>query len=336
MAPRATYRLQLRPEFGFDAAAGIADYLARLGVSHLYSSPQLQAAAGSSHGYDVVDHGHVNEELGGTSGHQRLQRALGEHGLGMVVDIVPNHMAVTGPENRWWWDVLENGQSSRYAGHFDVEWDPPESYLRNLVLLPVLGDHYGVVLENDELRLVREDAWFVLAYHEHRFPVSPRSLDGLIREAANRAGNNELAFIADALLRLPPATATDRSAAARRHRDKEVLQGQLARLIRDRPAIADALDQEIEEINANVEQLDAILSRQNYRLALWRAARRDLGYRRFFGVNALAALRVEDEQVFFDTHRTILRWLADGVIDGVRVDHPGRPARPRGLLRPAP
>ena len=211
VAPRATYRLQLRPEFGFDAAAAAVDYLARLGISHVYASPILQAGPGSTHGYDVVDHSRVNDELGGSAAYGRLLAALEAAGLGLIVDVVPNHMAVGGPENRWWWDVLENGPSSRYAGYFDVEWDSPESYLRNLVLLPVLGDQYGVALENGELRLVRDGAWFAIAYGDQRFPVSPRSIDGVIRGAGQRTASNDLLFIADSLLRLPPATATDRA-----------------------------------------------------------------------------------------------------------------------------
>src|SRR5688572_31377535 len=142
----ATYRIQFRPGFGFDEAAALAPYLAALGVSHVYASPYLQAAPGSPHGYDVVDHRRVNDELGGPDAHARMVRALKEHGIGQVLDIVPNHMAVGGPENAWWWDVLENGPSSRYASYFDVDWDPPEARLRNTVLLPVLGDHYGRVL----------------------------------------------------------------------------------------------------------------------------------------------------------------------------------------------
>ncbi|HUS61828.1 MAG TPA: alpha-amylase family glycosyl hydrolase, partial [Acidimicrobiales bacterium] len=148
--PQATYRLQLRTEFGFDDAAAVADYLAALGVSHVYASPYLQAAPGSAHGYDVVDHGTVNVELGGAAGHARFCGALGDAGLGQILDIVPNHMAVT-PENAWWTDVLENGPSSRYASYFDVDWDPPEAKLRNTVLLAALGDHYGRVLEAGEL-----------------------------------------------------------------------------------------------------------------------------------------------------------------------------------------
>jgi len=147
VTPRATYRVQLTPDFGFDQAAAMTDYLARLGVSHLYSSPYLQAAPGSRHGYDVVDHSRVNVELGGEEGHRRLCRALAEHGLGQVLDVVPNHMAITGRPNRWWWYVLENGTSSRYASYFDVSWDPPERKLKNTILVPILGDHYGRILE---------------------------------------------------------------------------------------------------------------------------------------------------------------------------------------------
>ncbi len=318
----ATYRVQLRPEFSFDDAAQIVPLLSGLGISHLYSSPQLQAAPGSSHGYDVVDHSRVSDDLGGPDGRGRLLGALRAAGMGMVLDIVPNHMAIPGPENRWWWDVLEHGPSSRYASFFDVEWDPPESYLRNKVLLPVLGDHYGRVLEAGGLRLVREEGWFAIRHAEQTFPVAARSIDVVLREAAERSGSDELGFIADALSRLPPSTASDRAAAIRRYRDVEVLRGHLRRLLRERPSVGESIDWVIEEVNATPDRLDAILEGQNYRLALWRAARRDLGYRRFFGINSLVGLRVEDELVFYDTHRQILRWVADGSVDGLRVDHP--------------
>jgi (1->4)-alpha-D-glucan 1-alpha-D-glucosylmutase len=152
---RATYRVQLRAEFGFQDAAAIAGYLAELGISHLYSSPYLQAAAGSTHGYGVVDHSRVNVELGGWSAYQAMCTELGANGLGQVLDIVPNHMAIGGHENAWWWDILENGPASRYASYFDVEWDPPESRHRNTVLLPILGDRYGRVLESGQLTVQR-------------------------------------------------------------------------------------------------------------------------------------------------------------------------------------
>ena len=269
-APSSTYRVQLRPEFGFDDAAAVVPYLAELGVSHVYSSPYLQAAPGSAHGYDVVDHSRVNDDLGGAEAHGRFLAALREHGLGQVLDIVPNHMAIGGRENRWWWDVLENGPSSEYASFFDVDWDPPEAKLRNTVLLPVLGDHYGRVLEAGEIRLVEEGGAVVVRYHEHAAPIAPRSMDGL--------GS-------------------------------------------------------VEEINADPDLLDALLERQHYRLAFWRTARRELDYRRFFDITTLAGLRVEDPRVFDATHDLVLSWVSDGVVDGLRIDHPDGLRDPEGYLR---
>ncbi|MES1242602.1 MAG: malto-oligosyltrehalose synthase [Acidobacteriota bacterium] len=330
--PRATYRVQLRPGFGFDEAAALAPYLAALGVSHLYCSPYLQAARGSAHGYDVTDPTRVNEELGGAEGHERLCRALAEHGLGQVLDVVPNHMAIDPkkgePGNLWWWDVLENGPSSRYAAYFDVDWDPPQERFRNLVVLPILGDHYGRVLEAGELKLVRRGGGFEIHYFDHRMPVSPRSLDSLLAEAAGRCDSTELAFLADALGRLPVATATDRESVARRHRDKEVVRRRLARLFEEQPEVARAVDAVVEETGADPDRLDALLARQNYRPAFWRTAGRELDYRRFFDVHSLAGLRTEDERVFADTHALILDLVRRGVLDGLRIDHPD------GLLDP--
>jgi (1->4)-alpha-D-glucan 1-alpha-D-glucosylmutase len=324
--PGATYRVQLRPGFGFAEAAAIAGYLADLGVSHLYSSPYLQAAPGSTHGYDVIDHSRVNEELGGAAGHARLGEALNAHGLGQVLDVVPNHMAID-PEgsearNSWWWDVLENGPASRWARTFDVDWDPPQSRLRNTVLLPILGDHYGRILEDGELRLVRCGGKFEIHYHEHRMPVAPRSLDLLLGAAAERCGSPDLAFIADACGALPLATATDRASSLRRHRDKEVLAGQLARLAGERPEVASAVDAVVAEINADPDLLHDLLERQNYRPAFWRTAGRELDYRRFFDVHTLVGLRTEDERVFAETHALILDLLRSGTLDGLRIDHP--------------
>lgn len=318
----STYRVQLRADFGFDDAAEIADYLTDLGVTHLYCSPYLQAARGSTHGYDVIDPTRVNEELGGAAAHARLVQVLDSQDLGQVLDIVPNHMAITERRNVWWWDVLENGPASRWAGTFDVDWDPPQQRLRNTVLLPILGDHYGRILEAGELRLVRRGGKFEIHYHEHQMPVAPRSLDELLREAAGRCGSPDLAFIADACGGLPLATATDRESSARRHRDKEVLGGQLARLCDENPEIAAAVDAVVEEINADPDRLDELLARQNFRPAFWRTAGHELDYRRFFDVHTLVGLRIEDERVFADTHGLVLGWLRRGVLDGVRVDHP--------------
>ena len=325
--PASTYRLQLRPEFGFDAAAAVASYLADLGVTHAYASPYLQAAPGSAHGYDVVDHDRVNAELGGAAGHERFCTALGAAALGQVLDIVPNHMAIT-PENAWWTDVLENGPSSRYASYFDVDWDPPEQKLRNTVLMPVLGDHYGKVLEDGQLQLARQGGSFVVRYFEHVFPVAPPTYDLPLAMAAAASGSDELAFLASACESLPRATVRDRPSLLRRHRDKEVLKRQLARLCEEDAAIAEAVDTAVARINADVDLLDSLLDRQNHRLAFWRTAGSELDYRRFFDVTTLAGLRMEEEQVFADTHELVLGWLRAGVLDGVRIDHPD------GLLDP--
>jgi len=333
--PRATYRLQLQRDFDFAAAARLVPYLAQLGISHLYSSPILAAVPGSTHGYDVVDPRIVNPELGGEDGLRRLVATLRAHDMGLVVDIVPNHMAIT-PGNPWWWDVLENGRASRFARTFDVDWDPPEPALRDRILMPILGDHYGRVLEAGQLSLVRDGGSFRVTYGDHVLPIAPRSVDALLGEAAQAAGSDELAALADGFATLPPSTADDSSSVRRRHRDKEVFRQLLARLLDEQPAVAEEVDRVTEAIDHDPDRLDALLERQNYRLAYWRTADRDLGYRRFFDVATLAGLRMEDEQVFEETHATLLRLLREGVIDGLRVDHPDGlrdPAEYLGRLR---
>ena len=338
-APRATYRVQLHAGFTLDDAAAIVPYLSELGVSHLYTSPILQAAPGSTHGYDVVDHARVGTELGGAAAFGRLTDALRAHGMGLVLDIVPNHMAISGEENRWWWDVLEHGPSSRWAASFDVDWDPPESRLRNVILLPVLPDHYGRVLEAGGLRLERDGARPLIAHGDRRFPLDPRTLAPIVAAAADDAGSDELAFIGAALADLPPSTSSDAELVARRQRDAEVLAGRLDELMRD-GTLAAALDAQIAGINRDADRLDRLLEEQNYRLAFWRASSRDLGYRRFFDIDELIGLRMEDEAVFAETHRLLLGWVADGLVDGLRIDHPDGLRDPAGyfarLRRAAP
>jgi (1->4)-alpha-D-glucan 1-alpha-D-glucosylmutase len=331
--PRAaTYRVQLHAGFTFDDAARIAGYLAALGVSHLYCSPYLQAAKGSTHGYDVVDPGHLNAELGGEAGHRELREQLDRAGLGQVLDIVPNHMALDGRNNAWWWDVLENGPSSVYASYFDIDWDPPQRKLAATVLMPVLGDQYGRVLEAGELVVRRAGGSFTVRYHDHEAPISPRTLGDLLAAAAARSGSEELASLALAFSRLPHARRTDRAAVTERHRDKEVLRARLADLTAARPAVAAAIDAEVEALNRDADALDDLLSQQNYRLAYWRTGAEELSYRRFFDIETLAGLRVEDPAVFADTHRLILALVADGTLDGLRVDHVDGLADPEGYL----
>ncbi|MFO7861512.1 MAG: malto-oligosyltrehalose synthase [Desulfosalsimonas sp.] len=270
--PRATYRLQFHPGFTFDHAAQIADYLAALGVSHVYASPYLQAAPGSTHGYDVTDPSRVNAELGGQSGHDRFCSALANAGLGQVIDIVPNHMAVSHPAaNKWWWDVLKNGPASAYAGYFDIDWNPPENRMAGKILLPILEDQYGRVLEAGKIRVaVCPEQGLVCRYHDHVLPL--------------RHGFAE--NIAD-------------------HADPACRAAVLA-----------------DHFNTNINALDNLLENQHYRLASWRAASQDINYRRFFAINSLAGVRVEDPAVFEATHARILDWAAQGRVCGLRIDHP--------------
>jgi (1->4)-alpha-D-glucan 1-alpha-D-glucosylmutase len=320
--PRATYRVQLHRSFELAQAAALVDYFAALGVSHVYTSPILQAAPGSMHGYDVLDHRRVNIELGGEEAFNRFCQALAAEGLQLLLDIVPNHMSIAGHGNAWWWDVLENGQASRFAHYFDVDWSPPEAKLKDRVLIPILGDHYGRVVEAGEIVLVRQGGRFTFHYHEHVLPVAPRSLDGLLQDAAARAESDDLAFIADAYGHLPLATETDWASIQRRHRDKLVLRAQLERLCQEHRHIAAAVDEVVREINASPDEIDVLLERQNYRLAFWRTARDELDYRRFFDVNFLVGLRTEDERVFHETHARVLEWARQGLVAGLRVDHP--------------
>jgi (1->4)-alpha-D-glucan 1-alpha-D-glucosylmutase len=319
--PSSTYRLQLNAGFTFEDAARVAGYLKALGISHVYSSPYLQAAPGSMHGYDVVDHQKLNEELGGEEGHKAFCRRLSELGMGQVLDIVPNHMA-TGPKNRCWWDVLENGPSSQYATWFDIDWQSAEVKLQNKVLIPVLGDQYGRALAAGQIRIDYHDQTFRVYYMDHWFPLSPRSLAMILTKTADSARDDTLKFLADSLSRLPSPDAADEALILERHRDKDVIYALLRRLCNEQPETCALISTTVDGINSDVDELDELLNRQNYRLAYWRTADQELGYRRFFDVNSLIGLRMERPHVFEASHSRILAWIQDGVLDGVRIDHP--------------
>ena len=320
--PVATYRLQLHGGFTLEDAAAIVPYLAQLGISHVYLSPFLQAAQGSTHGYDVVDPGRVNRELGGEAARQRLCAAVEAAGMGQVLDIVPNHMAIAGDQNPWWWDVLENGPSSPYARYFDVDWESSEERWPNKVLLPVLGDHYGRVLDAGELQLHYAGGVFTLHYYEHRFPIDPSSLVTLLHRVYRRSGVELLGFLAESCARLPRPQVTSRDQMERRQRDQEVIRRLLDEICGTDPDTLAAVAAELDWINANPDALDALIDRQNYRLAWWTTAAQDLGYRRFFDINDLAGLRVENPEVFDAVHALPIQWVREGIVDGLRVDHP--------------
>jgi len=269
--PRATYRLQLHGGFDFKDAAEVTDYLAQLGVSHAYTSPVLAAVPGSTHGYDVVDHGRVNPELGGEAGLSGFEQALGQAGLGWVLDIVPNHMAIHTPANRAFWEVLKHGQASDNAAIFDIDWDAPEPELKGRVMLPILGRELDAVIADGELKVFDEADGPVLTYYDHRMPLAPGSL-------------------------------------------------------------AEPSGESIEKCNTDSEAMAALVDRQHYRPVFWKRSCTQINYRRFFSINSLIGLRVEDPAVFEQVHALPLQWAKAGRLDGLRIDHPDGLRDPRGYL----
>jgi len=317
-------RVQLHRGFTFDDAARIVPYLADLGVSHLYCSPYQESVPGSTHGYDVVDPTRVSAERGGEEGLRRLVTTLRAAGMGHIVDIVPNHMASDLTHNRWWRDVLEHGQASRWAPVFDVDWRHLEPRRRSRrVLLPVLGDHYGRVLDGGGLGLVRSGGEVQVAYGELTLPVSPQAMAGLLGSVATAAEARPLAEVAEEFSLLSES----------RRPDSGPLRAQLAELLDHHPELARRLDDHLAAVSGDGPGLDAVLRHQHYRLAFWRVAAQELDYRRFFDVNDLVAVRVEDPQVFEATHELVGRLVAEGLVDGVRVDHVDGLRDPAGYLR---
>ena len=329
MVSRSTYRLQLRPEFDFADAAAIVPLLADLGITHVYASPIFQAVSGSTHGYDATDPTRISDDLGGTGGFARLLAALRAASIGLVIDIVPNHLA-TDPANRWWWDVLEDGPSSAGAAFFDIDWEGGGEAFT--VLVPVLGDHYGRALEAGEIRLEREGARCTVRAGGRRLPLSPRTLDDVLAPAAREAGSVALAELSDEFASLPDARLTDAIAVRERHQRKEELTRELLALVTDEPELGAAIDAELERLGSDPDRLDALLRRQNYRLARWRTASEELDYRRFFSIESLVAVRVEDPAVLAATHSLVRRLVAEGAVDGLRVDHVDGLRDPTGYL----
>ena len=337
--PRATYRLQFNRDFTFDQATALIPYLADLGVSHCYASPYLRARPGSTHGYDIVDHSVLNPEIGNEGSYTAFTDALRKHGMGQILDVVPNHMGVMGTDNAWWLDVLENGPASAWGTFFDIDWDALNTELTGKVLLPLLGDHYGTVLERGELRLDFDPQLgeFSLFYFQHRLPIDPASYPRIIgyrsEQLALAMGESneqyvELQTLLTAFSRLPARTETSPAAMAERQRDKDVYKRHLSVLHGSGPDIARHIADNIGELNgypgdpASFDLLHDLIQLQGYRLAYWRVAADDINYRRFFDINDLAALRMEEAAVFEATHRFVLGILADNPINGLRIDHP--------------
>lgn len=335
--PTATYRIQFNKDFGFSSATQLTDYFHDLGISDIYASPIFKARTGSMHGYDVVDHSQIDPVLGGQAALDVFAAALQARGMGLILDIVPNHMGIGDSANLWWMDVLENGPSSAYASYFDIDWQPVNPHLENKVLLPVLEDQYGDVLEDGKLRLLHEDGAFFLCYYDTRFPIGPRtyykilslSMDGL---AAALDKDNphvlELQSILTAITHLPARTEMDPQKLEERRREKEIVKRRVAALYLESAEARKAIDGAVRKFNGTVGEpasfdlLDELIDEQPYRLAFWRVAGEEINYRRFFDINELAAIRTDTPEVFEATHRLIRRLLLEGKATGLRVDHP--------------
>ncbi|MGL4274308.1 MAG: malto-oligosyltrehalose synthase, partial [Pseudomonas paracarnis] len=319
---RATQRLQFHKGFTLDDAVPLVPYFAQLGISHLYASPLLSARAGSMHGYDVVDPTRVNPELGGEAALRRLVAALREHDMGLILDIVSNHMAVGGADNPWWLDLLEWGRLSPYSEFFDIQWHSPDPLLKGQLLMPFLGSDYGEALQNGTLPLKFDAAQgsFYVEHYEHRFPICPRDY-GLI------LGNDELL---KPLAERFAALAYQHDAYAEATTLKQALAERASELL---PAIEQRLAAFDSRQPEGFERLHHLLEQQTYRLASWRTAADDINWRRFFDVNELGGLRVERTAVFEATHGKIFELISAGLVDGLRIDHIDGLADPRGYCR---
>jgi (1->4)-alpha-D-glucan 1-alpha-D-glucosylmutase len=319
--PIATYRVQLTADFDFDAVAGIVPYLKSLGITHLYASPFMKARKGSTHGYDIVDHTQLNPELGGEAAFERLSHVLKQHGLGLILDFVPNHMGVHFADNPWWLDVLEWGPASPHAVSFDIDWDTLPWRARGGVLLPIIGSSYGEALEKGEigLRYDAAEGSFSAWYFEHRLPIAPERYGETLRTIVKEAGaENEPAgkrLLDLALRHSGPRRPSRDDAPAFKAELKEI------------PGGAKIIARGLEAYRAGPDRpaqtlaLHHLLERQHYKLGQWRLASSEINYRRFFDVNALAGLRVEDAGTFDAIHRLVRHLIADDRLQGLRLDH---------------
>ncbi len=333
--PTCTYRLQFNRWFTFAQAREIVAYLHALGVSDVYASPYFQASPESLHGYDIADHNKLNKAIGSRADYDAWVAQLKAHGMGQVLDFVPNHVGIADARNAWWMDVLENGPSSKYAPYFDIDWEPLKSDLRDKVLLPILADQYGRVLERGELQVRFKEGTFYLLYGERRLPIAPGTYRYVLKIALQNLAEYkdedlyaELQSILTALEYLPKRIETDPKRIAERAREKEIIKRRLERRCAQAPQVQQAIEKALLQINGKPDDprsfdvLDQLLNDQSYRLAFWRVAAEEINYRRFFDVNELAAIRVELPKVFDAVHRLVLELVSAGAVTGLRIDHP--------------
>ncbi len=335
--PLATYRLQFNKNFTFSDARDVLGYLADLGITEVYASSYLKSRRGSLHGYDIVDFSRINDEIGSAEEYEAFAAEQKRLGLGQVFDVVPNHMCVASPGNIWWRDVLENGPSSIYARFFDINWHPLKRELTNKILVPVLGDQYGHILESQELQLNYGNGEFFISYWDLRFPLRPDTYVAVLSQGIKELEGAltpenphyiELLSINTALSHLPAYTETDPERMTERNREKEIAKKRLAVLCARSPEVCRFIDENVKLFNGvkgvpqSFDLLDELLQNQAFRLSYWRVATEEINYRRFFDINELAAIRVEDPLVFNKTHEFVFRMIREGKTTGLRVDHP--------------
>ncbi|HLI82739.1 MAG TPA: malto-oligosyltrehalose synthase [Bryobacteraceae bacterium] len=323
--PTATYRLQFHKDFRFVDGRDLVPYLNDLGITDLYSSPRYKARRGSSHGYDIANPQRVNSELGTEEDFDEMAEKLRHYGMGLVLDTVPNHMAAI-YENSWWMDVLENGPASAFASYFDIDWHPAitkAAFLQNnRVLLPVLGDLYGHILESGELSLKLEDTGIHIRYYETRLPLDPKSYAPILRYCLDQGGClEELAELLQAVERLPERDDPSADAVWHRRHDKDEIKNWLWRVCQSNPEARKRIDEALLYFSSNVDQLDALLAAQVYRIAYWKIGYEEINYRRFFDINELVGLRIEVPEVFDSIYRNTLELMRSGKVTGLRIDH---------------
>jgi len=344
--PLSTYRLQFNSRFTFRDAGAIVEYLHALGISDCYASSYLTAVPGSPHGYDVADPTRLNPDIGSEEDYGAWIEALRSRDMGQILDVVPNHMGIAKSANPWWVDVLENGPCSRFARFFDIEWRPVKDELADKVLIPILGDQYGAALERQELQVAYRDGAFVIRYYDETIPIAPDTYPSIVAPEldewiASHAGEDadELQSILTAAANLPARSSREADAIATRAREKEIVKRRLASLAAQHPPIASLITRAVRHINGiadrprSFDRLDQLLNAQSYRLAHWRVASEEINYRRFFDVNQLAALRMEDPVVFDEVHRFIFDLVRSGAVTGLRIDHVDGLFEPASYLR---
>jgi len=314
--PTATYRLQFHGGFTFRDARDILDYLEALGISDVYASPYFQASPTSTHGYDVADHNRINPAIGDDSDFRAYVSDLRKRGMGQVLDFVPNHMGIGESLNQWWMEVLEDGIQSPYAHYFDIDWQGKGTF-GDRILLPILGDRYGKVLEDGEFHVVFEDGAFFLNYFETRLPLSPISYQLILRNALTRLSGDAVERLRDAMVQFGTSEAEKKIAAKKLLSETVKASPEIAQAIEDTLRSLDGTKGEPESFNA----LHDVLEKQNYRLGYWRVAAEEINYRRFFDINTLAAIRIEIPEVFEAAHVLVFELLARGDVTGLRIDH---------------